>query len=164
VIDAPAQQGETSNQAGQGGQTGQQTGEQGGEQGGTGAQIGSDAILAGLGTDLGSAARKLSRAKQSALVRARSSSISVNALTAGTFAVAFKGAAGRANASRSVTIAKGRVVATGAGRYALKLKLTRAGRSVLRKGKRVSGKLTMSFTRPDGSKLSRSRTLTLRRR
>ena len=95
---------------------------------------------------------------------ARGRSITVNALEGGTFALVFKGAAGKANASRAVTIAKGRVVTPTAGPRALKLTLTKAGARLLRKGKRVAGKLTLSFTRSDESKLSRSRKVTLKRR
>jgi len=136
----------------------------GGGQAGTGAPVDAAAILAALGKDLEAAARGLARTKQSKLVRARGRSITVNALEGGTFALVFKGAAGKANASRTVTIAKGRTVAATAGPRALKLTLTKAGARLLRKGKRVAGKLTLSFTRSDESKLSRSRKVTLKRR
>lgn len=133
-------------------------------QGGTGAPVDAAAILTALGNDLEAAARGLARTKQSKLVRARGRSVTVNALTAGTFRLVFKGAAGKANASRAVTIAKGATVAASAGSHALKLKLTKAGVRLLRRGKRVAGTLTLSFTRPDGSKLSRTRKVTLKRR
>ena len=154
AIDAPTQQ-----------PTGGQTEQPGsGEQGGGTSQVTAAAILAGLGKDLEVAARGLARQRQSRLARARGRSISVNALTAGTFALVFRGAAGRARASRTVTIGRGRVVAAGAGRYTLRLKLTKAGARLLRRGRRVSGRLTMSFTTPSGSKLSGSRKVTMKRR
>ncbi len=56
------------------------------------------------------------------------------------------------------------MVAAGAGRYTLRLKLTKAGARLLRRGRRISGRLTMSFTTPSGSKLSSSRKVTMKRR
>jgi hypothetical protein len=132
--------------------------------GGTETSVDDAAILAALGKDVDAAARGLARTKQSKLVRARGRSVTLNALTAGTFALVFKGAAGKANASRAVTIAKGSTVAAAAGSQSLKLKLTKAGARLLRRGKRIAGTLTLSFTRPNGSKLSRSRKVTLKRR
>ena len=157
VIDPPTQQPS-------GGQTEQPVQPGSGEQNGGTSQVTADAILAGLGKDLEAAARGLARQRQSRLARARGRSVTVNALTAGTFALVFKGAAGRARASRTIKIGSGRVVATGAGRYTLRLKLTKAGVRLLHRGRRVSGRLTMSFTTPSGSKLSSSRKVTMKRR
>jgi hypothetical protein len=163
VIDAATQTPdpgqEQPNQGGSGGNTG------GGNTGGGGENtIGSAAILDALGLDLAAAARKLSRQKQSTLVKARGQGVRLKAMTAGTFTLVFSGQATKAKASRSVAIAKGRKVATGAGAYTLKLKLTKAGMRLLSKGKQVRGKLTLSFTGTGQSKLSRSRTVTLKRR
>lgn len=163
VIDAATQTPdpgqEQPNQGGSGGNTG------GGNTGGGGENtIGSAAILDALGLDLAAAARKLSRQKQSTLVKARGQGVRLKAMTAGTFTLVFSGQTTKAKASRSVAIAKGRKVATGAGTYTLKLKLTKAGVRLLSKGKQVRGKLTLSFTGTGQSKLSRSRTVTLKRR
>ncbi|MEA2366942.1 MAG: large repetitive protein [Thermoleophilaceae bacterium] len=164
VIDAPTQTGGTGNTGGTGdtGGTGNTGG--GGSTGGGDTGITSAAILDALGLDVAAAARKLAGQKQRTLVKARGQGLKVKALTAGTFTLVFSGQTTKAKASRSVAIAKGRKVATGAGAYTLSLKLTKAGARLLRKGKQVRGKLTLSFTGTGQSKLSRSRTVTLKRR
>jgi hypothetical protein len=158
VIDAPTQTGGTGNTGGTG-DTGGTGGTGGGDTG-----ITSAAILDALGLDVAAAARKLARQKQRTLVKARGQGLKVKALSAGTFTLVFSGQTTKAKASRSVAIAKGRKVATGAGTYTLRLKLTKAGVRLLRKGKQVRGKLTLSFTGTGQSKLSRSRKVTLKRR
>jgi hypothetical protein len=167
VIDPPTQQpdgGQEEEETGQPAQPTQPTQPNQPTQPTQPGEVSSAAILAGLGKDLEAAARGLARQRQSKLAKARGRSITVNALTAGTFSLVFKGAAGKAKASRTVTIAKGSVRAPATGRQALRLKLTRAGAGLLRKGGRVSGKLTLTFTRTDRSKLIASRKVALKRR
>jgi hypothetical protein len=141
----------------------QQKGDSGGGSN-VGASI-SDAVLASkIVSDLGSAARKLAKQKQHSLAKKGKYSLSIHALMAGKFTASFTGAAGKASASRATKIATGSKQAKGAGGYKLTLKLTKAGKKLLRKGKRVKGSLTVSFTKAGGGKVSRHKTVTLKRR
>lgn len=140
--------------------------QQGGSSGGSnvGASI-SDAVLASkIVSDLGSAAKKLAKQKEHSLAKKGKYSLSLHSLMAGKFTASFTGAAGKARASKTTKIATGSKQATGAGTYKLTLKLTKAGKKLLRKGKRVKGSLTVTFTKPGGGKVSRHKTVTLKRR
>ncbi len=91
--------------------------------------------------------------------------ISFRALGAGKFAVVFRGAATKAGAARSIVIANAARSVSSAGRVKVTLKLTKAGKRLLRRtARRAKGKLTASFTKPAGGKLSRSKSVTLKRR
>jgi hypothetical protein len=134
------------------------------QQGSVGQSISDAAIGDKLGADLKAGAKKLAKQKQKGLAKKGKYSVSVHALMAGKFTLSLSGAAGKAKASKSTKIATASKTATGAGTYKLSLKLTKAGKKLLRRGKRVKGKLTLSFTKQGGGKVARSKSLTLKRR
>jgi hypothetical protein len=138
------------------------------QQGGTQQTVGqsiSDAVIGDtLASDLKAGIKKLAKQKQKGLAKKGKYSFTAHAMTAGKFTLTFSGAAGKANAAKSTKIATASKTASGAGTYKLSLKLTKAGKKLLRKGKRVSGKLALGFTKQGGAKVSRSKSLTLKRR
>jgi hypothetical protein len=114
------------------------------------------AALAGaLKTDLNAAAKRLAKQRWSKLRRVGRFSFFVRSLAAGriTGAITSKGA-----------LAKASMTAGAAGRYKITLKLTKKGKRVLRRGKRLKVRLTIGFTGADGVKVSRSKRVTLKRR
>jgi hypothetical protein len=139
--------------------------ENAGPGGGNPGEVVTDAQIATkLGIDLAAAARKLSAQRRTKLARKGSIGLVFNALLAGRFTLAFKGAATKGHAARSVTIAKGSSAVTAAGGYTVKLKLTKAGKRLLRSGRTVKGKLTAKFTKAGGGSVAGSRGATLKRR
>jgi hypothetical protein len=89
----------------------------------------------------------------------------LDAVGAGRFGLALTGrAAGRASAAaKPVSIARGSRTVSGAGSYTLKAKLTRQGKRLLRRARRVKGTLTLSFSPPTGTTVKRSAKVKLRR-
>ena len=117
------------------------------------------AIKRALDADAAAAARALRRLGIGRLVRGRGfSARGLDALTSGRFAATLTGTQRRAGVARRVVLAKGSRSVSRAGRYTLKLKLTRAGKRLLRRDRGAGVALTLSFR--DGS----SRTVTARRR
>jgi hypothetical protein len=60
-------------------------------------------------------------------------------------------------------IAKGSSSVAAAGTHTVKLKLTRAGKRLLRGGRRLKGKLSAGFAGTGGGSLTRTRGVTLKR-
>ena len=117
-----------------------------------------------LASDLAAAARALSRQRLAKLAKKGSLGLRFNALMAGRFTLAFKGAATKQKAARSIVIAKGSRSVTSAGAYTVTLKLTRAGKRLLRGGRRVKGKLSATFGKAGGGSLTGATGVTLKRR
>ena len=121
-------------------------------------------MAAALSSDLRAAARTLARQRMSRLRRAGKVTLSLRSLGAGRLTLSFGGTATRAKASAATTIAKGSKAVLAAGKHKVTLKLTRRGKALLKRGRRVKGKLAASFTPANGGKASRSRSVTLKRR
>jgi hypothetical protein len=145
------------NDPGAGGNTGGTGGSTGGTggTGGTGPGVTDAQITSLLAADLATAARTLSRQRLAKLARKGSLGLRFSALMAGRFALAFKGAATKQKAARSIVIAKGSRSVTASGAYTVTLKLTKAGRRLLKGGRRVKGRLSASFTKAGGGTLYR---------
>ena len=117
------------------------------------------AMKGALEADASSAAKALRRLGIGRLVRGRGfSARGLDALTAGRFAATLTGTQRGAGMSRRVILAKGSRPVSRAGRYTLRLRLTRAGKGLLRRDRAAGVALTLSFR--DGS----SRTVTVRKR
>jgi hypothetical protein len=117
-----------------------------------------------LVSDLKADAKKLAKQKQKGLAKKGKYSFTAHSLLAGKFGLTLTGSAGKAKASRSTKIATASKTVSAPGTYKLTLKLTKAGKNLLRKGRRVKGKLTLSFTPQGRTKVSRNKSLTLKRR
>jgi hypothetical protein len=125
----------------------------------------SDAVIGDkLVSDLKNGVKKLAKQKQKGLAKKGKYSLAVHALMGGKFTLSLKGAAGKAKAARSTTIATGSKTVSGPGTYKVTLKLTKAGKKLLRKGRRVKGKLALSFVKSGGGKVGRSKNVTFKRR
>ena len=68
-----------------------------------------------------------------------------------------------AGAARKVVFAKGSRSASGAGRYALKVKLTPQGRRLLRSDRRAKVTLAISFRETSGATVTKRKSLGMRR-
>jgi uncharacterized repeat protein (TIGR02543 family) len=147
-----------------GGNTGGPGGNTGAPGGNTGGGITDSQIASLLASDLATAARTLGGQRLSKLARKGSVGLRFNALLAGRFALAFKGAATKQKAARSIVIAKGSRSVTASGAYTVTLKLTRAGKRLLKGGRRVKGRLSASFTKAGGGTLTGSTAVALKRR
>jgi extracellular elastinolytic metalloproteinase len=112
-------------------------------------------IAAALGADVKRLARAVGRLDRRRLERRGFAATGVQALTAGRFALQL--------ATRGTTIAKGSRAAGAAGRYAIKLVTTKAGRKLLRRGRRIEATLTLRFTDAAGVTRKRSAKLVLKR-
>lgn len=124
-----------------------------------------DAQIASLlGADLAAGARQLGRQRMSLLAKKGLVALSFRSLEAGRFTLTFKGAATRVRAARTTVIAKTARTLPAAGTYKLTLRLTKAGKTLLRHGRRTKGKLTVQFVRSSGARLTHSKSVTLKRR
>jgi len=65
--------------------------------------------------------------------------------------------------ARRVVLAKGSRSASGAGRYAFKMKLTRQGRRLLRGDRRAKVTLAISFRATSGPAITKRKSLGMRR-
>jgi hypothetical protein len=117
-----------------------------------------------LGADLSAAAQSLAKQKMGKLAKKGKFSVAVHSLQGGQFTLSFKGAATKQKAAKTTVIAKGSKSVTGAGTSKVSLTLTKAGKKLLRSGKRVKGTLSGSFTKTGGGSVTRSKSLTLKRR
>jgi hypothetical protein len=125
----------------------------------------SDAALGNmLGADVAAAAKALAKQKLKALAKKGKFSATVHSLMAGKFTLSFKGAATKQKAAKAIVIAKGSKSVTAAGTSKVTLKLTKAGKKLLRSGKRVKGKLSGGFVKAGGGSVASSKSLTLKRR
>lgn len=140
------------------------TGTGGTTDGGTDVGVTDAQIASLLTTDLAAAARTLGRQRMSRLARKGSIALRFRALQAVGFTLSWKGTATSTRASRAIVIARGARSLTAAGTYQVTLKLTKAGRKLLRRGRRVKGKLTVACTRSAGATITQSRGVTLKRR
>jgi hypothetical protein len=123
-------------------------------------------IAAALGVDIKALVKTLTKLRTRKLVSAGGfSAKGLDALGAGRFTVTLTGAtAGKAGAAaKAVTIAKGTRSVTEAGRYTMKVKLTKHGKRLLRGARRVKAKLTLRFQPTAGATQVRSAKLTLKR-
>jgi Bacterial Ig domain len=134
------------------------------QQGSVGPQISDAAIADKLVADLKAGVKTFAKQKEKRLAKKGKYSFTAHALMGGRFALAFTGAATKAKAAKATKIATVSRTVAGPGTYKLTLKLTKAGKKLLRKGRRVRGKLTLSFTPQGRAKVSRNRSLTLKRR
>jgi hypothetical protein len=124
--------------------------------GGSGTEPTLAQIASGLGADLTEAARRLGRVKLAKLVqRGGFTATGLDALSAGRYVLALR--AGR------LTVATGSRAVPRAGRYSVRLRLTKQGTRLLRRARRVRARLTLGFVPPFGTAQTRSTKVTLRR-
>jgi hypothetical protein len=122
-----------------------------------------DQIKAALRADLAVAARKLRRRGIGALVRRRGFTMHVDALLAGRFVATLTSTPRGAGVARKVVLAKGSRRVSAAGRYALKVKLTRQGRHLLRRDRRAKVTLALAFRDISGRTTLRRKSVRMRR-
>lgn len=121
-------------------------------------------IDAALRSDLAAAVRDLRRLGIAKLVRRRGfTARGLDALLAGRFSTTLTGTPRGAGAARKVVLAKGSRSASGAGRYALKVKLTPQGRRLLRSDRRAKVTLAISFRETSGATITKRKLLGMRR-
>jgi hypothetical protein len=124
----------------------------------------SDQIKAALRADLAVAARNLRRLGIGALVRRRGFTMqSVDALLAGRFLGTLTSTPRGAGVARKVVLAKGSRPVSAAGRYALKVKLTRRGRHLLRRDRRARVRLALAFRDISGHTILARKSVRMRR-
>jgi hypothetical protein len=145
----------------------------GGQTGGgqtTGQQTGSStpaaaAILASLRGELGGIRRLLERTGIRRLLRGRGVTFrDLDALLAGKMTFAATGNTSGASRAKRVTVLRGSTSFSRAGKAKLKLKLTRAGRRLLRRARRARLSLSLAFTDRSGKRTPAKATAKLRRR
>jgi dolichol-phosphate mannosyltransferase len=123
---------------------------------------------ASLAADLNASARALQQLGTDGLLTRGGFTIpDFDALTAGTLSVVVTAPSAppqaAAAAARRVTIARARRSFARAGRYRVRVKLTKPGRRLLRRAPRVKVTLTLTFTDRSGKTTKRARKVTLRR-
>lgn len=116
-------------------------------------------VAAALDTTASDLRKSLAKLPISKLLKQGSLTVkNVKALSAGKFVMSLKSSSKRpatlATVTRSVTVA---------GRYTLRLKLTAAGKKLLRKSRKLSGTLSLSFTPKGGGTVKRSTRVTIKR-
>ena len=123
-----------------------------------------DQIGAALRSDLAGVARDLRRLGIAKLVRRRGfTARGLDALLAGRFSATLAATPRGAGMARRVVLAKGSRSASGAGRYAFKMKLTRQGRRLLRGDRRAKVTLAISFRATSGPAITKRKSLGMRR-
>lgn len=119
---------------------------------------------AALLSDLAGVARDLRRLRIGKLVRRRGfKARALDALLAGRFSVTISGTPRGSGVARRVVLAKGSRSLSAAGRYALKVKLTRTGKRLLRRDRRAKVTLTIKFRDISGRTATKKRSVRLRR-
>jgi hypothetical protein len=134
--------------------------------GGPGGGSTAEELASALTADLRAALRSLARSRIGKLVRRRRfAAVSFNALTAGRVTIALKAKPprGRASGAAAVTLAGGSRRVTTAGRYQVRVKLTRKGVRLLRRARRLRVTVSLRFVPASGTALGRTGKLTLRR-
>ena len=122
-------------------------------------------VHSGLSADLDAVAKRLRRFGIGKLVLRRGfMAKGIDALLAGKVSVVIHGTPrGEAGVARKAVLAKGSRSVADAGRYALKVKLTRQGRRLLRRDRRAKVTLRIGFRDKFGRGASTDRSLKLRR-
>lgn len=99
-------------------------------------------------------------AKIAAILKAGGYQASVSALTPGTLTISWSSGSGT-HATRSIVVASGSKTFGKAGRAKLKIKLTRAGRALLKRSKHLKLTAVGSFKPRHGNKVTKQRTIRL---
>ena len=120
-------------------------------------------VAAAADGDLAEAGRAMKRRGLRKLARLGKFPLKADGLGAGAWAFSAKAPVAGAGAAAAVVFAKGRTTFSAAGVKKVTLKLTRKGRRIARRARRLKLKLTVSFTLAGKSKVTRSKTVKLRR-
>jgi hypothetical protein len=121
-------------------------------------------VAAALRADLAVAARRLRRLGIGALVRRRAfTARDVDALLAGSFSAGLTSSPRAAGEARKVVLARGSRSVPAAGRYSLKVKLTRRGKRLLRRDRRARLTLALAFRDARGHTTLKRKLVRMRR-
>jgi hypothetical protein len=123
-------------------------------------------LPARLNSLLSQGAKSLARLRIRGVLRRGGFTVTFNAPMAGTLAVRLTTGAGAgrsARMSRQTTIANGRRVFSAPGKATFKVKLTKPGKKLLRRAKRLRATLGATFTPKTGNRATAKKGLTLRR-
>jgi hypothetical protein len=118
-------------------------------------------VLASVKADARAIAKALAKAKLRKLSGKRGVNVPARALLAGRYTISVT--AKRAGSARRVVVAKASHVFTGAGKAKLKLKATRAGRAMMKRSRRASLSLKVSFAASGMPKQAATRSALVRR-